>query len=63
MHSMGDNDDEWMLNKDGSKTKIGPNGGDTTDYLYDTDRKLIGSKSVMNLEAGDNMTADYSTMG
>ncbi|AZI20640.1 hypothetical protein EIH08_07880 [Chryseobacterium taklimakanense] len=35
MHSIGDNDDEWMLTKDGKTVKVGTKGGDKTDYLYD----------------------------
>jgi hypothetical protein len=59
-----DNGDEFRKNADGTITATGgKKGGDTTDYLYDTTGKLIGTKSVTVLEAGDNMTADYSTYG
>lgn len=59
-----DNDDEFRKNADGTITATGgKKGGDTTDYLYDAKGKLIGSKSVTVLEAGDNMSADYSTYG
>ncbi|WP_054512114.1 RHS repeat-associated core domain-containing protein [Chryseobacterium sp. ERMR1:04] len=58
------NDDEFRRNADGTITATGgKKGGDTTDYLYDAKGKLIGSKSVTVLEAGDNMSADYSTYG
>ena len=30
-----DNDDEWMLMKDGSTVKVGNRGGNDIDYLYD----------------------------
>ncbi|AZA47444.1 hypothetical protein EG346_04265 [Chryseobacterium carnipullorum] len=57
-------DDEFRRNADGTITATGgKKGGDTTDYLYDAKGKLIGSKSVTVLEAGDNMSADYSTYG
>ncbi|AZA55488.1 hypothetical protein EG348_05540 [Chryseobacterium sp. G0201] len=59
-----DNDDEFRRNADGTITATGgKKGGDTTDYLYDVKGKLIGSKSVTVLEAGDNMSADYSIYG
>ncbi|MCU7561063.1 hypothetical protein N4T42_12265 [Riemerella anatipestifer] len=63
MH-MGDNDDEFRKNDDGSITATGgKKGGDATDYLYDKNGKLIETKKVISLVAGDNMTADYSTYG
>ncbi len=53
MHS-GDNDDEYMLTKDGKTVKVGTKGGSTTDYLYDetygpnTNPTLLGTADVQH---------------
>ncbi|KFF73793.1 hypothetical protein HX13_17395 [Chryseobacterium sp. P1-3] len=50
MHNI-DPSNEYLLNKDGSTTKIGDKGGDTTDYLYASES--TGSPKLMLLATAD----------
>jgi hypothetical protein len=49
-----DNDDEYLLNKDGSTKRIGSKGGDKTDYLYEPEStgspklRLLATAEVQN---------------